>query len=452
MAIKCDQCGLVAPDKKVMREYWPGADAPALHFCPACWRLREKRTHRLEAQFLLLVVALIVVGAAFVPTEHGGALGRIALMIVLVEIVATVLHECGHALAAWAMRHRVFVFSVGMGLELWRKRIGGTDVRFHLLPTCGYVMHGSRSLRFGRFGHFVISAAGPAVNLLLAAVGFYMIGGDLSLGADDTAAMRLDAVTLWHIVFGVNAVIVVMNVVPMSFRTEQAGMAGGYAANDGMHMILALTMQGKTFVHFLAQSVRYQIDDLIEQGEPDAAVQRSRAAIEEFPWLAPLRLVYADTLNRLGYYDDARFALDPMILQTQPNIDVDTETRIASCVTGARIELDDPQGDAPTADHLSKQATDAAPFWPDARIERARALVANGWVAKGVEQLANMLASVDDESVAAEICCHLATAELEQGDPDQAGRYADLARSLDEKCRYLPALDEKVNPEAETSE
>lgn len=433
-----------------MRAYWPGANSEAQHFCPACWRERTKRTHRFEAQFVGLTIVGLIVAAAAVPIEHGGALGRLALMILIADVVATVLHELGHAIACKLMGHRVFVFSIGLGLELWRKRIGGgdgsagTDVRIHLLPTCGFVMHGSKSLRFSRLGHFVIAAAGPAVNFALVLLALYMVGGDLTLGVGDTTAERIASVSIWHVVLGVNALIVVMNVIPMSIRTEQSGMPSSYAANDGMSMILALTMQGKVFEHMLAQSLRYQLDDLFEKGEPDRAVELARATVTVFPYIAPLRVVLADTFNRAGNYDDARFALDPVILYSAPDAAVDRETRVAGTITGARIELDDPDGDLPTADHLSERAAEAAPHWPDARIERARALVATGWVAKGVEQLAAILGTLEDDGDTAECCCHLATAELEQGDTTQAERYVELARSLDPKCRYLPRLDEAL--------
>lgn len=451
MAIKCDQCGLVAPDAKVMRAYWPGANSEAQHFCPACWRERTKRTHRFEAQFVGLIVVGLIVAAAAVPIEHGGALGRLALMILIADIVATLLHELGHAAACKLMGHRVFVFSLGLGLELWRKRIGGTDVRIHLLPTCGFVMHGCKSLRFSRFGHFVISAAGPAVNVALALLALYMVGGNLTIGVGDTTAERIASVSIWHVVLGVNALIVVLNVIPMSIRTEQSGMRSSYAANDGMNMILALTMQGRVFEHMLAQSVRYQIDDLFDRDDPDGAVEQARSTVVAFPHVAPLRVVLADTFNRAGNYDDARFALDPVILYNAPDSAMDRETRIAGTITGARVELDDPDGDMPTADHLSERAVEAAPHWPDARIERARALVATGWVAKGVEQLAAILGSLEDDRDTAECCCHLATAELEQGDETQAERYVELARSLDPKCRYLPRLDEALAPKPDAS-
>ena len=108
-------------------------------------------------------------------------------------------HELGHFLAAKWAGVRVEVFSLGFGQRLFGVRKGDTDYRVSLLPLGGYVrMLGQadddpfqaptdREDDFRNktaFQRFVILAAGVAMNLVLAAVGFVAAFG---LGIDFVA-------------------------------------------------------------------------------------------------------------------------------------------------------------------------------------------------------------------------------------------------------------------------
>jgi regulator of sigma E protease len=110
--------------------------------------------------------------------------------VVFVLGTIVLLHEFGHYIAAKAFGVRVEVFSIGFGKRLIGFRKGETDYRISALPFGGYVrMTGENPLesRTGdpcefmshpRWQRFVIAAAGPAVNIILAVVlltGVYMV-------------------------------------------------------------------------------------------------------------------------------------------------------------------------------------------------------------------------------------------------------------------------------------
>ncbi len=110
--------------------------------------------------------------------------------VVFVLGTIVLLHEFGHYIAAKAFGVRVEVFSIGFGKRLVGFRKGETDYRISALPFGGYVrMTGENPLeaRTGdphefmshpRWQRFVIAAAGPAVNIILAVVllaGVYMV-------------------------------------------------------------------------------------------------------------------------------------------------------------------------------------------------------------------------------------------------------------------------------------
>ena len=100
--------------------------------------------------------------------------------LAVVLAVMIVMHELGHFAAAKWFGVRVDVFSIGFGKRLVGFRRGDTDYRISALPLGGYVkMAGENPLEshtgapdeftsHPRWQRFVIAAAGPAMNILLA--------------------------------------------------------------------------------------------------------------------------------------------------------------------------------------------------------------------------------------------------------------------------------------------
>ena len=100
--------------------------------------------------------------------------------------VMILIHEWGHYAAAKAFKVRVEVFSIGFGKRLIGFRRGETDYRIAAIPLGGYVrMSGENPMdeRTGdpaeflshpRWQRFIIAAAGPAMNIILA-VGLLMV-------------------------------------------------------------------------------------------------------------------------------------------------------------------------------------------------------------------------------------------------------------------------------------
>jgi regulator of sigma E protease len=100
--------------------------------------------------------------------------------VVLVLGILILIHELGHFLVAKLFGVRVEVFSIGFGKRLigWRK--GDTDYRISALPLGGYVKMAGENpmeartgdpgefLSHSRWQRFLIAAAGPAMNIMLA--------------------------------------------------------------------------------------------------------------------------------------------------------------------------------------------------------------------------------------------------------------------------------------------
>ncbi len=108
--------------------------------------------------------------------------------------VIIVIHELGHFLVAKYFGIRVETFSVGFGPRLAGFRHGDTDYRLSAFPLGGYVkMSGENPtdevtgdphefLSKPKYQRFLVAAAGPAMNVVLAVVllaGLYMYGSEV---------------------------------------------------------------------------------------------------------------------------------------------------------------------------------------------------------------------------------------------------------------------------------
>ncbi|MBC9031783.1 M50 family metallopeptidase [Sphingomonas sp. JC676] len=124
---------------------------------------------RLIAKALFLIVAVVVMatlGTAF-PGD-GGLLIRI-LLVALLSFVATLVHELGHAAAAQVLGGQIreivvlpFAWRPGTRRLRMRWRAPGGEIG-------GYVAYALDRID-ARRKHMLIALAGPAANLLLAAV------------------------------------------------------------------------------------------------------------------------------------------------------------------------------------------------------------------------------------------------------------------------------------------
>jgi regulator of sigma E protease len=123
----------------------------------------------------------------------GSIFSNIGVAMVVLGIII-VIHELGHFLVAKFFKIKVEVFSVGFGPRLIGFRKGETDYRISAFPLGGYVKMAGETpmdavtgeayefISKPKWQRFLVAAAGPAMNVLLAVViiaGLYMYGTDV---------------------------------------------------------------------------------------------------------------------------------------------------------------------------------------------------------------------------------------------------------------------------------
>ena len=114
------------------------------------------------------------------------------IVCVLLFALAILIHEFGHFIVALKLGLRVEAFSIGFGTALWKKKINGVEYRISAIPLGGYVsipdvdpegtkaLEGTktksegeveqRKVRIPAWKEILVAVAGPAMNIVLAAV------------------------------------------------------------------------------------------------------------------------------------------------------------------------------------------------------------------------------------------------------------------------------------------
>src|SRR5262245_40498371 len=169
MTVRCDRCGASTEIPESFVRQRKSFRRSIGTWCPRCWT--ESQLSLYKWVFLLNFV-LGGAGLALLWLTPGDPEAWLFLNLFLVQvfIAATILpHELGHAFAGRLLGFRVFGLYVGAGPRLFRARVFGLDTEFRAIPTGGLTLAAPRETRLLRPRRFLMTLAGPFVNLLLMA-------------------------------------------------------------------------------------------------------------------------------------------------------------------------------------------------------------------------------------------------------------------------------------------
>src|SRR5437899_718562 len=110
------------------------------------------------------LVVLLVAAQSGVGFDWPWVILGIVLVFALDHVII-LLHELGHAAAAWLLGMRVFGVRVGRDKVMFNRMWGGVTYEIHWLPFGGFTNVGHRTPQWLRTRHMVMVAAGPAVTL-----------------------------------------------------------------------------------------------------------------------------------------------------------------------------------------------------------------------------------------------------------------------------------------------
>ncbi len=160
--VTCDECGCTSE--------WRAAFTRKL--CPAC--AVRKATHQERWILFGIVGGALVCGFAIArgATSAAFLLAFSWVVFVASQPLLVVLHELGHAIAAWLVKVRVYAIVIGRERWWFDRDIAGVRVRIGGLMMGGAVCHEPSEGPHSRLRSILITAGGPLMNLLVAGIAF----------------------------------------------------------------------------------------------------------------------------------------------------------------------------------------------------------------------------------------------------------------------------------------
>jgi tetratricopeptide (TPR) repeat protein len=438
--IRCGDCGVEGQDASRFRPYYPSINGPPIHYCSTCWDRRERDTQREGLKVTAGLIVVVALAALVFELGSGSELARVCLLVLVFEVAGTVLHELGHAGVALGLGLRLHTISFGYGQVLYSRRVGSAILELRSVPVCGFVMVAGRSRTFARLRQALVCLAGPSTNAALAFVAWQ--AGIRSFPAESLA---IGDVTAWHIMFAVNASIVVLNLFPFAFPASD-DYAGKWQPNDGLLTLQTLAASQDAVDGWANVAVRWEVLALLDRNDVDAAREIVEAELQNRPESVALRLLLGRIHLARQEWEAATQILEGLVERVgAADGEESAEAREwrSECLAAlARASLG--RGDPERAETEAREALKLDPTSVNARFAHGQALLARGFVAKAEAAFVGVLAVCERAPMRALATCGVALARLQAGDSEGCQEQLERARSLDPGCAQIAVVEQAL--------
>jgi len=234
--LKCYGCGVEASaGVSLTAEHIPFRHTR--RYCPNCHREFVLRVLKFV---YLLQPAIGVVGIALLLAKSPGACVYLNIFLMQCFTVVCIFpHELAHAWAAKFCKWRVHRIYIGYGKSLLTRRFLGFDWDFRAVVLGGLVHFVPDMTRYKRWKHFVVIAAGPAMNGLLLAIAYGFFASQ-QLWSFSQFENQLIPIQMFCVA---NVSMLVGNLIPFEMQTPD-----GKIGSDGQQLLQILF--GKPHITF----------------------------------------------------------------------------------------------------------------------------------------------------------------------------------------------------------
>ncbi len=416
--ITCRYCGVVSDWEQAFVDESTVRNGPG-NCCITCKTYKDMYP-RFYANIAFGAVASVVIGFNIA----GGIAGSVAFTVFafVAMYVTIILHELGHAAAAAIVGVDVPVFSFGGGRHVRVFRLSKRWLIVGLLPTEGLILVSHKSKDWYRLKSFVISAAGPFVNLACAGMFYFWLEREgQSLSTLSTTAAQL--FVIFSLLTGIS------NLIPFSANSPY-----GATNSDGKSIINLFSITQEqiakqvSMTAFIWAYIEYLYGSkavVVELVEPIIKNENADIAVKVLASAA-----YAETGELEKGISICRTTLESEELER-----ANRAALLNNLAYLLRFE-DTPQSLA-EADELSKEAFDLAPMLLSIRSTRASILAALGRSKEAIELTNDKRFKIEPKSHQAYVLCTQAIAYSNLGE-------TDLAASSMRRAEGLAPFDERV--------
>lgn len=423
---RCARCGVESAERRCF--VIPGShDRPPRDTrCLVCDQARH--TSDTVRNLRIAVGALAFPFFLYVMFAHGftGLTVWIVLAGCLMQPLATVLHELGHAVVGRLTGLDVAAIELGFGKRVWKGRVGGTLLILRSWPLSGRTFLGARERSSVKVRVWLTTLAGPAVNTAL----IFPVTYWWESLAD---VFGVPLMMLW--VF-INGMTLIINLLPRRFVAM-----GRPQRSDGLALLeIPRLTEAQLAPYFISASVARVLASLEGQDYTDviAECRRGLALAPKDPWLL---LMLSGAQNRLGEYRDALAGANSTGEVKDPILRAAIENNQAFSLLMLNLKGDPDEAAVSRVDELSKSAFEAFPCLLSLRSTRALVLAATQREEQAIAMLeyvhyrnASPLERGDMESVRAYALCTMGrTKEAESAAQEAARlnpRLAPILRTL----------------------
>jgi hypothetical protein len=391
---------------------------------------------------VVLIVLLGVFVVADVENVRKGGSSSWMLFIAACGIVtcfhylSILLHEMGHAVAAWALGMRIFGVQVGVGKIAFFKKWRGTTWDLRWVPAYGSASVGYTTRRWFRIKGILMVAAGPVVSLAIILAVAYVFLGNSGISKGFPLFPHREVEVLGTIVLWTQASMLVGSVWPRRLRLYRPGQP-----NDGLLIFRTLFLTENEIAESLAGTYAKEGELEFNAGKVDEAFDQFSLGLRQFPTCWILHYTCGACYLAQQKYSAA---VDCFVKALEsPQLSSSTQTRILDSL--ACIPLFSGKDEfLQQADGWSLRALEVEPWSLTLKGTRGGVLVELGRIEEGrplLEDCFKNSTSANDKSISA---CYFALAASKQGDTQGASNMLELARNVDPQCIVLPRITELV--------
>ena len=358
---------------------------------------------------------------------------------VLFLCTGLVVHELGHAAAAWMVGMRVFEIAIGtFGKTLFRRRVGGVALEVKQHPLDGFVLASHKSLRFLRLRDTVMTLGGPVANGIVCAVALLV--------------QHRTQLSYWSIEGFVVTFVGVTNGLRAlySLYPREMTMGFGELPSDGLSLIKtpSLSLEQRKALHadyFLREGLAAR-----EQGDAASCLDWLERGLAEYPEDVPLKAWFGVTCLETNRFHRAHATFQQLLARD----DLEENEKLQGCIylVWTNLATGDPKLLA-EAEAASQTAMQIAPDDLAARYARGSLLVQVDRVDEGLQLLQ---AAVAEDSVSvhqAVGASFIAMGLVKANKLPEARDQLEIARQLDPHCVFLLTAERYVfSAETEAAE